>query len=175
MNYVIIGLGNPGEEYALTRHNVGKEIVEYLMTTEPKKAKCYLSTEFMNNSGKFVAKLIKSKRAAEGLVVIHDDLDLPIGTFKMSFDKGPGGHRGVASIIKAIKTQEFIRIRVGVSPTTLKGKLKKPSGEEAVIKFILGKFKPAELKIVNSLRKKIAEALGVLTKEGRGKAMSLQY
>ena len=181
MIYNIVGLGNPGEEYVGTRHNVGRETVEYLRDkADIKGLKYFIPDQFMNNSGPAVAKamagkLIKSKKAAEHLVVIHDDLDLPLGTFKLSFNKGAGGHRGVASVIKAVKTEAFMRIRIGVSPATPKGKIKKPSGDEAVIKFILSKFKPAEQKLVSNLRKKIVQALTVLVDEGRDKAMSLQY
>ena len=193
MIYNIVGLGNPGEEYVGTRHNVGRETVEYLRDkADIKGLKYFIPDQFMNNSGRSVAKfieskkgpavakamagkLIKSKKAAEHLVVIHDDLDLPLGTFKLSFNKGAGGHRGVASVIKAVKTEAFMRIRIGVSPATPKGKIKKPSGDEAVIKFILSKFKPAEQKLVSNLRKKIVQALTVLVDEGRDKAMSLQY
>lgn len=162
--YTIVGLGNPGDEYAYTRHNTGKIISEKLG---------YGSVdEFMNNSGKGVAKKIKSKKAAEKLIVIHDDLDLPLGSFKVSFNRGPGGHRGVASIIRALKTQEFTRIRVGISPTTPSGKLKKPKGEEAVLKFILGKFKPDELKTLNKLSKDIGEAIDLIKKGDREAAMN---
>lgn len=176
MAYLIVGLGNPGEDYVGTRHNVGRELVEYLRDKgELAGLKYYIPDQFMNNSGKGIDKLVKSKKAIEQLVVVHDDLDLPLGTFKMSFNKGPGGHRGVLSVMKALKTEAFIRVRIGVSPTTLKGKLKKPSGEDAVVKFILGKLKPTEQKIITGLRKKIKEALTVLLKEGKEKAMSLQY
>ncbi len=176
MTYLIVGLGNPGEDYEGTRHNVGRELVEYLRDkAELSGLKYFIPDQFMNSSGRDIGKLVKTKSAAERMVVIHDDLDLPLGTFKMSFNKGPGGHRGVLSVMKAVKTEAFVRIRIGVSPATPKGKVKKPSGEDAVIKFILGKFKPAEQKIVTGLRKKIKEALVVLVEEGRDKAMSLQY
>src|SRR6185436_8128053 len=96
---------------------------------------------FMNKSGSAVARFVKSKKAAETLVVVHDELDLPLGRIKMSFNKSAGGHRGVDSVRKAVGTEGFVRIRVGISGSTPGGKLKKPMGEEAVNKFILGKFK----------------------------------
>jgi len=164
MAYVIVGLGNPGDEYENTRHNTGKIIALRLgyKTLD----------DFMNNSGKGVAKFVKSKKAAEKLVVIHDDLDLALGTFKVSFNKGPGGHRGVASIIKALKTQEFIRIRVGISPATPSGKLKKPRSEKKVLDFILGDFKPKELEILKKLSKKIGEAVSLIISDGVQVAMN---
>jgi peptidyl-tRNA hydrolase, PTH1 family len=176
MTYFVVGLGNPGDEYMGTRHNVGREMVEYLRAKgDVPRVKYFVPDQFMNNSGRDVTKFIKSKKAAEGLVVIHDDLDLPLGTFKISFNKGPGGHRGVSSVMKAVKTEAFVRLRVGVSPAGPKGRTKKPVGEDKVIAFILGKFKPAEQKVIAGLRKKIEKALTVLVEEGRDKAMSLVY
>lgn len=172
--YTIIGLGNPGEEYVDTRHNTGQIIEMWLkdILDLGKKLRFVDSNEFMNNSGKAISKLITSKKAAENLIVIHDDLDLPLGTYKLSFNKGPGGHRGVLSIIKAVKTQEFLRLRVGISPTTPSGKLKKPSGEEKVLKFILAKFKKEELAALKKLTKKIAGTVETLVERGREVAMS---
>ena len=126
----------------------------------------------MNKSGEVVKPLIKSAKQAENLIVIHDDLDVPFGTFKISFNKSSGGHKGVESIIRAVKTQAFTRIRMGISPTTASGKLKKPKGEEDVERHILGKFKPAELAVLQKLHKKINEAVVCLITEGREKAMS---
>ncbi|HEY4483014.1 MAG TPA: aminoacyl-tRNA hydrolase [Candidatus Paceibacterota bacterium] len=163
MAYVIVGLGNPGEEYEITRHNTGKIIAERLgyKTLD----------EFMNNSGPAVAKAMAGKKASK-LVIIHDDLDLALGTFKISFNKGPGGHRGVGSIIKVLKTQEFIRIRVGISPATPSGKLKKPTGEKKVLDFILGKFKPKELEVLKKLSKKIGESISLIVSDGVQVAMN---
>ena len=101
----------------------------------------------MNKSGLAVKPIITSKKKAEALIVIHDDLDLPIGKFKISFNKSSGGHRGVESIIKAIKTEAFTRVRIGISPATPSGKLKKPKGEKDVGDFILGEFKKAKWKL----------------------------
>ncbi|MEK7535816.1 MAG: aminoacyl-tRNA hydrolase [Patescibacteria group bacterium] len=156
MKAIIVGLGNPGEGYELTRHNTGKIIADLLGYQ--------ILDGFMNNSGRSISKLVKSKKDISRLIVIHDDLDLPIGKFKISFDKSAGGHRGVASIIKALKSQEFSRIRVGISPATPSGKLKKPLGEKKVLDFILGKFKPNELLVLKKLSKKISEAVSLIEK-----------
>ena len=155
MAYIVVGLGNPGEEYEKSRHNTGKMIAEWLgYKTLP---------EFMNNSGRAVAKLVKSKKAAEKLIVIHDDLDLALGKFKISYNKSAGGHRGVGSIVKALKTEGFTRVRVGISPATPTGKLKKPVGEKKVLDFILGDFKPKELVLLKKLSKKIGEAVSLVS------------
>jgi PTH1 family peptidyl-tRNA hydrolase len=205
MHY-IVALGNPGEEYKNTRHNVGRIALEEFFKkndfsewTIDKKLKA-LSSEgkigkekilliepetFMNNSGlslkPLAGKIVKKKvypvgkrslsYGAEDLIVIHDDLDLPLGKFKISFNKSSGGHRGVESIIKAIKTEAFIRVRVGISPSTPSGKLKKPKGEKDVGDFILGEFKKSEIETLKKISKKVAEALEMIITEGREKAM----
>ena len=121
---------------------------------------------FMNKSGAAVIKYVKSQKAAERMVVIYDDLDLPLGGLKLSFNRGSGGHRGVESIMKTVKTKKFTRVRIGVSPETPGGKLKKPQGEEEVVKFILSKFKPAELAELKKIFKKVSEALETIVAEG---------
>lgn len=169
-SFLIVGLGNPGEQYEHTRHNAGRDAVRAL-TEVP--AKLLTPDTFMNKSGEAVKLFVKNAKQAERLVVIHDDLDLPFGSFKISFNKSAGGHKGVESIINAIKTQAFTRIRIGISPTTPSGTLKKPKGEGAVERHILGKFKPAELSELKKLYKKINEAILVLITNGREKAMSM--
>lgn len=171
MSYLIVGLGNPGAEYAHTRHNAG-QIVLAELAKQDLKAKLVALDSMMNNSGGEVAKLVKNVKQAEKLVVIHDELDLPLGSIKLSFGRGAGGHRGVDSIIKKLKTKDFMRVRVGICPVTPSGKLKKPKGEQAVVDFILGEFKPAELTILKKLSKKIAAALETLITHGRETAMS---
>lgn len=191
MAYLIVGLGNPGEKYEDTRHNAGRMLVQALAgdvewqhdkklnalraTGEigGKKVIYLLPETMMNNSGKSLATLVKTKKAAADLIVIHDELDLPLGSLKLSWDRGTGGHRGLDSIVRQIKTREFLRIRVGIAPVTAGGKTKKPSGEAAVLKHILGEFKPAERKVVMGWQKKIASALETMISESREKAMTL--
>lgn len=190
----VAGLGNPGEEYESTRHNAGRIILELIAKKgdfsdwrDDKKTKALFSqgklgktkfqfvlpNNFMNNSGGSVKPLIKAKKDLENLVVVYDDLDLPIGRIKISFDRGDGGHNGLASIIKSVKSREFLRVRVGVSPHTPGGKLKKPSGEKAVLDFLLKDFKDPELAELKKLSKKITEALECFASEGKDKMMSL--
>ncbi|MDP3661432.1 MAG: aminoacyl-tRNA hydrolase [bacterium] len=167
--YIVVGLGNPGAEYENTRHNAGRAAVSALKNVS---AKLITPDSFMNKSGDAVKPLIKNAKQAEKLIVIHDDLDLPFGKLKISFNKSAGGHRGVESIVKAIKTEAFVRIRIGISPITTGGKFKKPKGEEAVERHILGKFKLAELSELKKMYKKINEAVACLISDGREKAMS---
>ena len=192
--YVIAGLGNPGNEYENTRHNTGRMALEFLRKKigaeewrTDKKLAALLSAgvieaagkkitliepeTFMNKSGLSLAPIIKTKKAAEELIVIYDDLDLPIGSMKISFNRSSGGHRGVESIIGSLKTEAFVRIRVGIAPVTPSGKIKKPSGDEAVAKFILAKFKPTEQAELKKVFKKIPDAIATIISAGRERAM----
>jgi len=192
--FTIVGLGNPGEEYKNTRHNTGRIILQKIAEDlgfsdwhEEKRIKALksegkigkqnvefiLPNNFMNNSGKSIALLIKTKKDLNNLIVIYDDIDLPIDKIKISFNKSSGGHKGLLSIIKAIKSEAFVRIRIGTSSMISSGKIKKPVGKEAVEKWILGEFKPKELDILKKLSKKISEALEVIMTESKEKAMSL--
>lgn len=188
--FYIIGLGNPGEEYKDSRHNTGRMAIQKLLkdlkiedlkinkkanalVAKGTKMTIVLPETFMNNSGKAVVKFIKSKKATENLIVVHDDIDLPLGTLKISYNKGTGGHRGLDSVVKVVKTKEFVRIRIGISPATPSGKIKKPQGEKAVIDFILNKFKPSELEIMKKTFKKSSEAIQTLVSDGRDRAMNI--
>lgn len=191
--FYIVGLGNPGEEYELSRHNTGRivlaEFIKAQKIKEPEfnkklnaliaegkikkeKFQIIMPETFMNNSGKSIKPLVTSKKKAESLVVIHDDLDLPLGRFKISFGSGSAGHKGVESVMRTVKTKDFIRIKVGISPAAPKGKVKKPEGEK-VVEHILGNFKPKELTILKKASKKITLALESIISEGLNKAMSL--
>lgn len=194
MTWIIVGLGNPGEEYTNTRHNAGRMALEYFAKnarfsewSEDKKAKANVAkgaigknlvalvnpNTFMNKSGSAVAKFVKSVKAAERLVVAHDDLDLPLGTIKISFDRGSGGHKGIDSIMRAVKTKKFVRLRIGVSPATASGLIKKPSGEQEVLKFILARFKPSEHEELKKIFKKTSLAIETIVTEGREMAMNV--
>ncbi|MFA4890535.1 MAG: aminoacyl-tRNA hydrolase [Candidatus Paceibacterota bacterium] len=195
--YYIVGLGNPGEEYKLSRHNTGRIIVEDFKKSEglddfefdkkinalvsegnppagggKEKVILILPETFMNKSGSSLKNLITSKKKAENLVVIHDDVDLPLGKFKIKFGSGSAGHKGVESIMRMIKTKEFIRIKVGVSPTTPSGKIKKPESKK-MGDFILRNFSPKEQAVIKKESKKITSALEAIIGKGLGKAMNL--
>ncbi len=193
MAWVIVGLGNPGEEYDLTRHNTGRMAVDFFRKAasfpewkEDKKTKAHISSgligktavvlvcpdTFMNKSGLAVAKYVKSQKAAERMIVAYDDLDLPLGSLKLSFNRGSGGHRGIESIQRAVKTKKFTRIRIGISPTTPSGVVKKPHGEKVVNDFILEIFKPHQLTELKTIFKKAAEAMDVAVTDGPMIAMN---
>ena len=171
---LVVGLGNPGKEYENTRHNTGRILVGILeKKLEGRKIKFLTPDTFMNNSGRAVAPLIKSKKDLKDLVVIYDDIDLPLGKMKISFNRSSGGHNGLGSVIKSLKSEEFLRIRIGISPETPSGKLRKPKGEDAVLKFLLGEYKKPELETIKKLSKKVAEAVECIFNESKEKAMSL--
>jgi PTH1 family peptidyl-tRNA hydrolase len=132
----------------------------------PCPAVLVLPETMMNLSGKAVASFVKSVKAAKGLLVIHDDLDLPLGTIKMVFGRGSGGHKGVESIMRALKTKEFARIRIGISTAGKKNQAKKVSGEEKVIKHVIGKWKPSEEAVVKKVLKKAAESVRLFVTSG---------
>lgn len=186
MAIVIMGLGNPGTEYEKTRHNAGRMAVELLAKQEKfedfvlnKKANALITEgkigkekvvlalpeTMMNKSGQSASALVKSVKAAKDLVVIQDDLDLPLGTIKMVFARGSGGHKGVESIMRALKTEAFVRIRVGISGEGKKNQAKKVEGEEKVLKHVIGKWKPGEEAEVKKILKKAAEAARLFVTE----------
>ncbi len=163
--YTVVGLGNPGEEYSRTRHNVGRMAAD-AVEQKVEKIKVLAPDTFMNRSGSFVAKYIKSKKAAEKLILIHDDLDLPLGKIKISYNRSSGGHKGVESVVRALKTEEFVRIRIGISVSTPSGKLKKPKGESEVNKYVLGDFKKSDEAEVKKILKRVVEIVETISKEG---------
>jgi len=171
---LVVGLGNPGAEYEKTRHNAGRILVGMIeKKLNNSKIKFLTPDTFMNNSGKAIAPLIKTKKDLKDLVIIYDDIDLPLGKIKISFNRSSGGHNGLNSVIKALKSEEFLRIRIGTAPATPSGKIKKPKGEKAILNFLLGEFKKPELEMLKKLSKKVAEAVETIFSESKEKAMSL--
>jgi PTH1 family peptidyl-tRNA hydrolase len=191
--FLIFGLGNPGDEYEGTRHNVGRMVLSILAKNNDfddfsldKKSNSLISSGkigkekvelvmpegFMNNSGKTVGSLVKTKAPFEKVIVIHDDLDIPIGSIKVSFGKKPGGHRGVESISKVLKSDDFIRVRIGISPKTASGKIKKPQGEKDVIDFILGKLSKSENEALKKTVKNGAKSVEDILNNNLSSAMN---
>ncbi len=190
---LVVGLGNPGEEYENSRHNTGFIMLDFILGKKidwkqasgtkalffkdslgGKPVEFLKPTTFMNNSGLAVAYTKDHlKLKLQDIVVIYDDIDLPIGRMKISYDKSSGGHNGIESVIKKLKSREFVRIRIGIAPATPSGKIKKPKGEEAMLKFLLGKYKDGELAELKKLSKKVSSALETIFTEGKEKAMSL--
>jgi len=108
---------------------------------------------FMNRSGQAVGHFIKSKDGLSRLIVAHDDVDLPLGVIKMSVGRGSGGHKGVESVFRSVKSKEFTRLRIGISPITASGKIKKAGGKP-VEEFVIADFKLAELAELKKIFKK---------------------
>ncbi len=191
MSYVFVGLGNKGEEYENTRHNAGRIALDAAAKKaggEWKMDKVYTALKakveiggktalflkpetFMNVSGKSIAPLKLSEKKAAELVVLHDDVDLALGTFKISFNRGSGGHKGVESIKRALKTEKFIRIRIGICPTTPGGKHKKPDSSK-FLDFIVSDFKKDEMEKMKKVSKEITEAIEMIVAEGKEMAMN---
>ena len=157
--YIVVGLGNPGQEYALTRHNTGRMVANFLVD-KVSGVKFLVPDTYMNKSGQAVSKVVKSKKGARKLIVIYDDLDLPLGTLKISYNRSSGGHKGVESIIRALKTKEFIRIRIGI-------------GKKADVgKHILGQFKKSELETLKKVFKRTSEAVSTIVEHDLTRAMT---
>ncbi len=151
---LIVGLGNPGKEYAQTRHSVGYMFVDHLQESVlPKDMVVKKCDTFMNNSGDFVKKMVGDyKLDLDNLYVAHDDLDIPLGKFKIQFGRGPKDHNGILDIEEKLGTKDFWRIRIGIDNRPFDNK---PMGEV----YTLENFKPEEKPI---LEKTIKEAKGKL-------------
>ncbi len=156
---LLIGLGNPGKEYEHTPHNAG-----FMALDAFEKESSFISARllkphtFMNNSGIAVKKELKKlKLKAQDLIVVHDDIDLPLGTIKISTNKGSAGHKGVESIISALGTKDFIRIRIGIQPSTGK--------PESVETFVLKKFTKEQQKTLESVMENVLSAIETLSKK----------
>lgn len=193
MAFVIIGLGNPGAEYAKTRHNAGRMAVELLAEQEGfepfklqkaahalvskgviagEKVTLVLPEVAMNVSGKAALSFVKSKAAAKKTLVVRDELDLPLGVLKMTtYGRGSGGHKGVESIMRAIKTKEFAQMKIGISGATAKGTLKKPTAGEKVVKHVIGKFAPSEEAPLQNVLSHATDAMRLFVSDGIEKAM----
>ncbi len=196
MNYLIVGLGNPGEQYIHTRHNIGQLVLSLVLAggdvegddidwqkRSDLSARMTVSSlgsdnlfflfpeTYMNLSGASVAKTMK-KEKIDKLIVVHDDLALPLGEIRISVGRGDGGHNGVKSIVEALGHKDFIRLRLGIAyePTGLLSKIFKPKrgGKD----FVLGKFSTREMMIVKSLEQSVAKILTSVVTEGVEVAMN---
>ena len=142
---LIVGLGNPGRKYKKTRHNVGFITIDELKKHVSKKDAILLKPQtYMNNSGKEVkAVTAKYKIPATDIIIIHDDIDLPFGTIRVSQDISSAGHKGVQSVINETGTQDFTRIRIGINPDR----------EVDTERFVLDKFTKHENKQLKQIIK----------------------
>jgi len=187
---LIIGLGNPGRKFQKTRHNIGFITIDNLQLTidnflnwkKEKKLQAEISKgkingkkvllakpqTFMNNSGQAVRKIVsRVKCQMSNVFVVHDDIDLPLGKIRISKGRGAAGHKGIESIIKELKTKDFIRFRIGIRPKSTISTI-----VENVDRFVLQKFNREEEKIIKEIIKKTVEAIGLAIQEGIEKAQS---
>jgi len=163
--FLIIGLGNPGGKYKDTRHNAGAMAIDELKLLNPENVILAKPDSFMNESGKAVKKLVKTHNLTPAnLIIIHDDIDLPLGIIRIAKNRGAAGHKGVESIINGLETNDFIRIRIGIQPKS--GKPKNPET------FVLQKFNKQEEKTLKEVFQKTVEAAETILKKGLEIAMN---
>ncbi len=154
---LVVGLGNPGVGYAKTRHNAGFLVAEKLLEAKlPKSAVVKKSSVFMNDSGSFVEKLVNQyKLASTDLYIIHDDLDIPLGLYKIQFGVGPKVHNGITSVEENLRTKDFWRVRVGVDN-------RNPDNREVGEEYVLEDFKEEERKVLGGVIEKICKEINHL-------------
>ncbi len=182
---LIVGLGNPGREYAATRHNVGFMVIDRLareigVVVGKKMFKAqvgqgYINGEkvalvkpqtYMNLSGGAVSALMNwYKLAPDELIVIYDDLDLPPGKLRIRPDGGSGGHKGMQSVIQALGTENFCRIRVGI------GRPQEPDFES--VDYVLSRLAGDDAEMVGEAVELAAEAVFCIVRDGVERAMNL--
>lgn len=150
---LIVGLGNPGQKYKNNRHNVGFMVVDELAKLNLPDVVLFKPQKFMNRSGQEVKKLVEKWKGATlpDLYVIHDDLDIELGKFKISFGKGPKVHNGLRSIYEQLGTKDFWHVRIGIDNRLKTGF--KGTGEE----YVLENFRPEEREIIEEVIDKAAE------------------
>jgi PTH1 family peptidyl-tRNA hydrolase len=187
---LVVGLGNPGKQYARSRHNVGEEVVVELArrgnealksgrdsalvaevritntTQNTKRAGLAFPTTFMNESGQAVSKLMRRYgfKSVDALIVVQDELDLAPGTVKIKKGGGLSGHNGLRSIAAHVATQEFIRVRLGVG---------KPSNKEQGANHVLSKVPAAERQLLDVAVNIAADAVEKIILDGVDAAMNM--
>ena len=176
----IFSLGNPGKEYEKTRHNAGrivcdemkkldffKKIEEELNRANQNSEIKYVTIKYfepdtyMNESGKHIREKFlynkdESKKFIKKLVIIYDDIDLPMGEVKLSYGRSSGGHNGVESVIRELGHRDFYRVRIGIGG--------KPYKEMLLQDYVLSKFKEEEVEVLKSLIGKVEEKIDELVK-----------
>ncbi len=181
--YLVVGLGNPGIQYAHTRHNMGFQVVDRLAARvgvrgwaeaalahvaeaaiEGRPVVLAKPQTYMNRSGASVARLVERHRVPlERLIVVHDDLDLPFGVLRIRTRGGHGGHNGLRSILQALGAGEFLRVKVGIG---------RPAGKGDVVDYVLGPFAPDEAAELPAVVERAADAVTHIVLEGPIKAMN---
>jgi len=188
---LIVGLGNPGKTYAHNRHNIGFRCINYLARLHSipvKKHQCQSQVgngkiagvevllakpkTFVNLSGEAVGRLMRKYNiATDDLIVIYDDLDLPLGKLRLRPGGSAGGHKGINSIISALGSEDFPRIKVGIGrPTTENGTA--ITDEEVIVNYVLSDFTPQEEAAIKPAIVSAAEAIQCILTEGIVAAMN---
>ncbi len=182
---LIVGLGNPGDKYDQTRHNVGFEVVErlaknwqldwkknnrfkgyYCEGAAPNMGKVRLlkPLTYMNHSGQAVRAVCDwYKFSPESVLIVYDDLDLPVGRLRLRLSGSAGGHNGMKSIISHLGTEDFPRLRIGIQPS---------EKNVDTVRYVLGKFSPDQQPYIKQALDTAPEVIEVGLKEGLQKAMS---
>ena len=182
---LIVGLGNPGRIYAHNRHNIGFMCLNHFAKTQgirfdKKQGQARTGTgevagnkailarpqTHMNLSGESVNRLVKRFNISlNDLLVIHDDLDLPLGKIRIRHGRSSGGHKGIDSIITHLRSQDFSRISVGIGrPSTVEGSAEDKEAE--IVAYVLSDFTPDEKKTITQLIPKVSEVILCLLNEG---------
>ena len=182
--FLLVGLGNPGDDYAMTRHNIGFLCLDHLAARHGlvfKGSKWQAETAkgsvaghavllakpmtYMNRSGEAVGQMARFYDIApDRVVVIHDDLDLAFGRIKVVVNRGAGGHNGIKSIIEHLGTKEFARIRAGLG---------RPPVEASASQYVLARFNREEQRLLPELLERVAEACGCILADGVLPAMNV--
>ncbi|HBE16562.1 MAG TPA: aminoacyl-tRNA hydrolase [Cyanobacteria bacterium UBA11367] len=183
---LIVGLGNPGTKYDKTRHNIGFEVVDALAGraqiswSENRKFQAFLGEgmsqtrgklrllkplTYMNNSGQAIRAAIDwFKLPPESVLIVYDDLDLPLGRLRMRLSGSAGTHNGMKSAIAHLGTQNFPRLRIGIAKSVSEGD---------TISHVLGKFSPHETQVISEILQLAVDAVEVALKQGVEKSMNL--
>lgn len=185
---MIVGLGNPGKEYSTNRHNIGFLCLNYFarkqhIALDKKQGKARTGTgvvagiemllakpqTYMNLSGQSVSLLMQKYHVLlEDLIVIHDDLDLPLGKIRIRKGSSAGGHNGIKSIIAYLGTQEFTRIRVGISRPALEDE----DADQSIVDYVLGDFRSVDKPVIDDTIQRVGQAVMCLMTEGLTIAMN---
>ena len=186
---LIVGLGNPGKTYARNRHNIGFECLNHfarLHSVRFDRRQCQARVgigkvrgeklllakpgTFVNLSGQSVAGLVhKYAIPLSDLLVIYDDLDLPLGKIRLRQSGSSGGHKGMNSIISALGRKDFPRIRVGIGRRQVE---EQSISEDAIVSYVLSDFSPQEEATIKPVIAKVAEAIDCFLTQGIEAAMS---
>ena len=181
--YVIVGLGNPGKDYALTRHNIGFIFVDYLaakygLTFKGSKWQAETVKDrlwgqsvllvkpqtYMNKSGLSVGQIANFYQVPnENIIVVHDGLDLALGRSKIVINRGAGGHNGIRSLIEHLGGKDFVRFRVGIG---------RPQNAASVSKFVLSKFSSQEQQVMDEALANLEQGVRLIADEGIIAAMN---